>query len=180
MMEQNLQQSLALLTRTPAALDALLRELPEAWTRGNEGEETWSAFDVVIHLIHCEREDWMPRARTILESGEMRGFAPFDRWGEIRESQGKPLGELLDEFAQLRAKNLDEVRGWDLKQEDFARRGRHPGLGEVTLSELLATWAAHDLNHLHQISRVMAHQYREAVGPWSRYLGVMQCNGHGG
>lgn len=179
-MKQNLEDSIALLTRTPATLDALLRELPAAWTRGNEGEGTWSAFDVVVHLLHCEREDWMPRARSILESGETREFAPFDRWGEIRESQAKPLGQLLDEFADLRAKNLNEVRAWDLKQEDFARRGRHPGLGVVTLSELLATWAAHDLNHLHQISRVMAQQYREAVGPWSKYLGVMQCEGHGG
>lgn len=179
-MEQNLQDSVALLSRTPAALNALLLDLPAVWTRGNEGEDTWSAFDVVVHLIHCERDDWMPRAGMILESGETREFEPFDRWGEIRESQDKQLGLLLDEFAGLRAKNLSEVCAWDLKQEDFERRGRHPGLGVVTLSELLATWAVHDLNHLHQISRVMAQQYREAVGPWSKYLGVMQCEGHGG
>jgi len=177
-MEQNLQDTVSLLTRTPAALNALLRDLPEAWTFANEGEGTWSAFDVVGHLIHGERTDWMSRARRILEFGESRPFEAFDRLGHERESEGKSLGQLLDEFARLRSENLDELRGLNLRQEDFARRGRHPALGVVTLSELLATWAAHDLTHLHQVSRSMAHQYREAVGPWSRYLGVLQCGGH--
>ena len=107
-----------------------------------------------------------------------RTFAPFDRLGLVREIKGKSMGELLDEFARLRGENLGELRGLNLGQEDLDRRGRHPALGVVTLSELLATWAAHDLTHLHQISRVMAYQYREAVGPWSRYLGVLQCDGH--
>jgi len=177
-MEHNLEHTIALLTRTPAALDALLRDLPDAWTRSNEGEKTWSAFDVVGHLIHGELTDWMPRARMILESGEARAFEPFDRSGQERASAGKSLAQLLDEFARLRAQNLRELRALNLKQYDLARRGRHPELGAVTLSELLATWAAHDLTHLHQISRIMAQQYRQAVGPWSAYLGVMHCAGH--
>ena len=177
-MEQNFEHTIALLTRTPAALDALLRHLPEAWTFRNEGAGTWSPFDVVGHLIHGERTDWIPRARIILQFGETRTFEPFDRRAQERESQGKSLGQLLDEFDRLRSWNLSELRGLKLRQEDLERRGRHPALGVVTLSELLATWAAHDLTHLHQIARIMAHQYREAVGPWSAYLGVMQCAGH--
>jgi hypothetical protein len=114
----------------------------------------------------------------ILHFGEAKAFEPFDRWAQQRESQGKSLGQLLDEFARTRSQSLGELRALNLRQEDFARRGRHPALGAVTLSELLATWAAHDLTHLHQISRIMAHQYREAVGPWSKYLGVLQCAGH--
>jgi hypothetical protein len=129
-------------------------------------------------LIHGERTDWMPRVHRILESGESRTFDPFDRWGQERESEGKTLAQLLDEFANLRAANLNQLRALNLRPEDFPKRGRHPALGTVTLAELLATWAAHDLTHLHQISRVMAHQYRQAVGPWRAYLGVMQCAGH--
>lgn len=177
-MEQNPQLTIALLARTPAALNALLRDLPEAWTHSNEGENTWSAFDIVGHLIHGERTDWMPRARMILQAGESKTFEPFDRWGQERESAGKTLAQLLDEFARLRAANLDDLRAMNLRPDDLERRGRHPALGVVTLSQLLATWAAHDLTHLHQLSRVMAHQYREAVGPWSVFLGVMKCAGH--
>jgi hypothetical protein len=178
MMEHNLDHTVRLLARTPAVLDALLRDLPQTWTARNEGENTWSAFDVVGHLIHGERTDWMPRAKTILQFGETRAFEPFDRWGQVRESEGKSLGQLLDEFLRLRRENLIDLQALNLRPEDLDRRGRHPDLGVVTLSELLATWAAHDLTHLHQISRVMAHQYREAVGPWSQYLGVLQCVGH--
>jgi DinB superfamily len=178
MMEHNLQHTMSLLTRTPAALDALLRDLPETWTLRNEGENSWSAFDVVGHLIHAERTDWIPRVRVVLQFGENQAFAPFDRWGQVRETQGKSLEQLLDEFAHLRSESLGELRALNLRREDLELRGRHPALGVVTLSELLATWAAHDLTHLHQISRIMAYQYREAVGPWSRYLGVLQCAGH--
>lgn len=177
-MEHNLQNTIALLARTPAALNALLRDLPDTWTFQNEGDKTWTAFDVVGHLIHGERTDWMPRVRIILEFGESRAFEPFNRLAQVRESQGKALGQLLDDFARLRSENLDELRALNLQGRDLERRGRHPALGVVTLSELLATWAAHDLTHLHQISRIMAHQYREAVGPWSVYLGVMHCAGH--
>ena len=177
-MQQNLQDTISLLGRTPAALNALLRDLPETWTLRNEGEGTWSTFDIVGHLIHGDRTDWLPRARMILQLGESRAFEPFDRLGQERESQGKSLGQLLDEFARVRSESVGELRALNLQEEDLERRGRHPALGVVSLSELLATWAAHDLTHLHQISRVMAYQYREAVGPWSRYLGVMQCAGH--
>jgi hypothetical protein len=177
-MEQNLSATISLLARIPAALNALLRELPELWARRNEGENTWSAFDVVAHLIHAERTDWIPRAKIILQFGEARAFDPFDRWGHVRESEGKSLAQLLDEFARVRAENLDELRTLNLRPEDLSRRGQHPSLGAVTLSELLATWAVHDLTHLHQVSRIMAHQYRETVGPWSAYLGVLHCAGH--
>jgi hypothetical protein len=177
-MEHNLNHTIAILSRTPAALNALLRDLPETWTLQNEGENTWSAFDVVGHLIHAERTDWMPRANVILQFGETKKFEPFDRWAQKRESEGKSLEQLLDEFARLRSESLAELRALNLRQEDFERRGLHPALGVVTLSELLATWAAHDLNHLHQVSRIMAHQYRDAVGPWSAYLGVLKCEGH--
>lgn len=177
-MVHNLPQTIALLARTPAALNSLLRDLPDSWTHQNEGENTWSPFDIVGHLIHGERTDWMPRAKIILQSGETLPFPPFDRLAQIRESQGKPLPQLLDEFADLRAENLRELRALNLSQEDLALRGRHPDLGVVNLSQLLATWAAHDLTHLHQISRVLAHQYREAVGPWSAFLGVLYCSGH--
>jgi hypothetical protein len=178
-MEHNLQNTISLLTHFPVALNALLRDLPEAWALRNEGENTWSAFDVVGHLIHGERTDWMPRVKMVLQFGETKTFESFDRGGHVRDSQGKSLGQLLDEFSRLRSANLDELRALNLRQEDLDRRGRHPALGVVTLSELLATWAAHDLTHLHQISRVLAYQYREAVGPWRAYLGVLRCSGHG-
>jgi DinB family protein len=177
-MEHNLEHTLALLTRTPATLNALLRDLPDSWTRQNEGDKTWTAFDVVGHLIHGERTDWMPRARMILQSGESRAFDPFDRFAQAREGEGKNLPHLLDDFARLRSENVRDLRALNLQPADLARRGRHPALGVVTLAQLLATWAAHDLTHLHQLSRIMAHQYREAVGPWSAFLGVMQCAGH--
>jgi hypothetical protein len=177
-MTHNLNDTLALLQRTPAALNSLLRDLPTAWTSQNEGENTWSVFDVIGHLIHGERTDWIVRARIILDHGEGRPFDQFDRWAQKRDSEGKSLAQLLDEFARLRAENLETLRSMHLTTEELARRGTHPALGVVTLSQLLATWAAHDLTHLHQISRIMAHQYREVVGPWTKYLGVMQCSGH--
>ena len=174
----NLADTIALLSRTPAALDALLRGLPDTWAHSNEGRDTWSAFDIVGHLVAGERTDWMPRARIILENGEARTFDPFDRFAQLRESQNKSLEQLLDEFARLRNENLTSLQALNLQPEDLTRRGTHPALRIVTLSQLLATWAVHDLTHLHQLSRVMAHQYRDAVGPWSVYLGVLQCTGH--
>ena len=183
MKEFSLADSVAILSRTPATLDALLRGLPDTWIRGNEGrtnqgKDTWSPFDIVGHLIVGERTDWMPRARMILADGEARAFHPFDRFAQERESQGKSLDQLLDEFARLRKENIAALQGLNLRPQDFTRRGKHPELGIVTLSQLLATWTVHDLTHLHQISRVMAHQHRDAVGPWSAYLGVLHCNGH--
>src|SRR3954462_11013530 len=176
----NLQETVALLERTPRVLHALLRGLPETWTTGREGEGSWNPFEVVAHLIHAEREDWIPRARCVLDYGESRPFAPFDREGNFGESRLRRLRELLDEFARGRAESLHQLTALNLQPSDLEKTGTHPALGAVTLSELLATWAAHDLTHLHQISRVMAAQYREAVGPWSRFLGVMQCAGHSG
>jgi DinB family protein len=164
-MPHDLEQTIALLSRTPAVLNTLLRDLPEAWTLRNEGEKTWSAFDVVGHLIAGERTDWIPRAKRILEHGESKPFDKFDRFAQERESKGKSLPQLLDEFARARTESLRELRAMKLKPADLERRGTHPALGSVTLSQLLATWAAHDLTHLHQLSRIMASQYREAVGP---------------
>jgi hypothetical protein len=177
-MGHELGNTIALLERTPAALDALLRGLPEVWTESSEGGNTWSVSTVIAHLIHCEHENWMPRARHILHADETRPFPAFDREGHVRFGRGETLAQLLDEFARARAKGLDELRALKLTAQDLERRARHSTLGSVTLSELLATWAAHDLTHVHQISRIMAHQLREAVGPWVRFLGVMQCAGH--
>lgn len=174
----DLEQTTAVLERTPATLNALLRGLPDEWTRTNEGSGTWSAYEIIGHLIFGELTDWLPRARVILAGDETRTFEPFDRMGYKNESAGKSLPWLLDEFARLRNANLTALRKLNLQPQDFTRRARHPALGSVTLSELLATWAVHDLTHLHQISRVMAQQYREAVGPWTAFLGVLQCNGH--
>jgi len=177
--EFNLPDAVAILTRPPAVLNALLRDLPEIWSRRNEGEGTWSAFDIVGHLAFAERTDWMPRVRLTLESGEAQAFAPFDRFAQLKASQDQSLEQLLDDFARLRGENLAALDALNLQPEDMVRRGRHPALGTVALSELLATWATHDLTHPHQLSRVMAHQYRDTVGPWKAYLGVLQCSGHG-
>jgi len=178
--EFSLPEVIAVLTRTPATLDALLRGLPNVWVRCNEGKDTWSAFDIMGHLIFGERTDWMPRVRIILENGEARPFDPFDRFAQLKQSQDKSLeiDQLLDDFARLRRENLAALQALNLQHEDLARRGTHPALGVVTLSELLATWVVHDLTHVHQLSRVMAYQYRDAVGPWSAYLGVLRCTGH--
>jgi len=177
-MQHDLEQTIAVLSRTPAALEGLLHDLPEEWSQSNEGRDSWSAFDAVGHLIHADRTDWLPRTKWILEFGETRPFEPFDRLGQVRASMGKPLNQLLEEFSWVRGECVAELRGLRLEAADFERRGQHPTLGGVTLSQLLATWAVHDLTHVHQISRILAHQYREAVGPWSAYLGVLQCNGH--
>jgi hypothetical protein len=174
----NLAETVAVLTRTPSTVDALLRGMPDIWARSHEGQDSWSAYDIVGHLIFGERTDWIPRARILLEKGESRAFDPFDRLAQFKESQGKSLEQLLDEFARLRKESLAVLETLNLQPEDFQRRGRHPELGVVTLSQLLAAWAVHDLTHVHQLSRVMAYQYRDAVGPWSAYLGVLQCTGH--
>lgn len=177
-MPHNLEDTISLLARTPAVLDALLRGQPDTWTLRNEGPDTWSAFDIVGHLIFAERNNWVMRTKIILEHGETKAFPAFDRQGQTRESQGKSLTQLLDEFARVRSANLDELRALNLRPEDLERRGRHPALGPMTLSQLLATWAAHDLTHLHQLTRVMAYQYRDEVGPFRRFLGVLKCRGH--
>ncbi len=177
-MEQNLEQTFALLEKTPAALNALLRDLPDAWTHRHEGEGTWTVYDVIGHLVHGEKTDWMARTERILKDGERKPFDKFDRTAMFRESEGKTLPQLLDEFAELRVKNLSQVRSLHLGANELNKRGMHPSLGSVTLSNLLATWAAHDMTHLHQVSRILAYQYRELVGPWQKFLGVLKCGGH--
>lgn len=173
-MEFNLDYATKVLNRTPSAVRVLLEDLPREWIDGNEGEGTWSPFDVLGHLIHGERTDWIPRAKIILEMGENRAFEPFDRFAQLEESKGKSLSELLDTFEDLRKQNLHELGEMGLKPADLARTGLHPALGKVTLGQLLATWVAHDLDHLVQISRTMAKQYRDAVGPWREYLSVVK------
>ncbi len=168
-----LDDAMALLERTPASLSALLDGLPETWIRATEGEGTWSPYDVIGHLIHGERTDWIPRARHIL-SGETRPFDPFDRTAQFSESRGKDLGELLATFAELRRESLEALRSMQLTDEDLDRRGQHPELGEVTLGQLLATWAVHDMDHVTQIARTMAKAYAGATGPWSAYLSVLR------
>jgi hypothetical protein len=163
----------AVLERTPATLRALLSGLPVEWTGATEGPETWSPYDIVGHLIHGERTDWIPRARIILAQGDNRRFEPYDRFAQFRESQGKSLGDLLDEFARLRTANLATLMGWRLTDGQLALAGEHPAFGTVTLRQLLATWVAHDLGHIAQTARVMAKQYRDAVGPWRAYLPVL-------
>ncbi|HLW52635.1 MAG TPA: DinB family protein [Candidatus Angelobacter sp.] len=177
-MVHNLENTVALLSRTPAALNALLRDLPESWTYSNEGGNTWNAFDIVGHLAYSERANWILRTKMVLEFGESRAFEPFDREGQSRETQGKTMANVLDDFARLRSENLQQLRALNLRPQDLELRGRHPVFGPVTLSQLLATWAAHDLTHLHQLSRVMAHQYLDAVGPFVKFLGVLKCDAH--
>lgn len=172
-MSFELEAGIAVLERTPATFRALLGGLPDAWTTTNEGPDTFSPFDNVGHLIHGERTDWIPRARIILAQGADRRFEPYDRFAQIRESRGKTLAQLLDEFASARAENLATLRGWTLTERELTLEGEHPALGTVTLRQLLATWVAHDLGHVAQTARVMAKQYREAVGPWRAYLPVL-------
>jgi hypothetical protein len=168
-----MDEAVAILTRTPATLDALLRGLPDEWTTAHEGGDTWSPFDVIGHLIHGERTDWLPRARIILEHGEDRAFDKFDRFAQFAASEGRSPASLLDEFAMLREHNLRELAALRLTDSDLDRRGRHPELGIVTLRQLLATWVAHDLDHVVQISRVLARQYSDDVGPWRAYLRII-------
>ena len=170
----DLQAGTAVLERTPVTLREMLAGLPASWIDADEGPETWSPYVVVGHLVHGERADWIPRARIILEQGPNRRFEPFDRFAQFRESRGKSLPRLLDEFTDLRRENLSTLAGWRLTEAQLALEGEHPELGEVTLRQLLATWVAHDLSHMAQIARVMAKQYRDAIGPWRRYLTIME------
>jgi hypothetical protein len=167
------EEGVAILARTPATLDALLRGLPDGWIVAHEGGDTWSPFDVIGHLIHGERTDWIPRARIILAHGEARAFDPFDRFAQLAVSEGRTLASLLDEFAALRQDSLRELAALRLTDGDLDRRGRHPELGVVTLRQLLATWVAHDLDHVVQISRALARQYSDDVGPWRAYLRII-------
>jgi hypothetical protein len=164
---------IAVLRRTPATLRAMLDGLPSAWIHADEGERTWSPYVVVGHLLHCEHVDWIPRARIILEQRGDRRFTPVDRFAQLRASEGKSPRDLLDEFAAARAESLATLESWRLDDAQLALEGVHPEFGAVTLRQLLATWVAHDLGHVAQVARVMAKQYRDAVGPWRAYLPVM-------
>jgi hypothetical protein len=170
----DLDKSLAVLERTPGVLRALLADLPADCTAANEGPDTWSPYDVVGHLIHGERTDWMTRLGIILEDGPGRPFASFDRFAQFRESEGRSLGELLDEFETVRADNLRRLRALGLTDADLDRTGTHPALGAVTARQLLSTWTVHDLDHIVQISRVMAKQLGDEVGPWVKYLRIIR------
>lgn len=168
-----LEEAIQALTRTPAILRAVLSELPARWLNSNEGPGTWSPFDVLGHLIHGEKTDWIPRAKHILEGPATVPFEPFDRLAQFRDSEGKTLTNLLDEFEDLRRKNLEELASFELSASDLDLEGRHPEFGPVTLRQLLATWICHDFSHLGQISRVLAKHHREAVGPWAQYLSIL-------
>ena len=169
-----LDDALQLLSGTPHTLRAVLDGVPEGWSRANEGAETWSPFDVVGHLVHGEKTDWIPRARIILDRGDAEPFEPFDRFAQFETSQDKTLDGLLGEFALLRAQNVEQLRAWHLTAADLERAGTHPEFGRVTLTELIATWVTHDLGHLAQIARVMAKQYNGYVGPWRKYLRILR------
>ena len=172
-MKFSMDDAIPMLRRTPAVLRAWLWDLPESWTTPNEGPDTWSPYDVLGHLIHGERTDWIPRIEILLNHGESRPFTPFDRFAQFSASQGKSLRELLDTFSELRIENLTRLESLHLTNADFERKGMHPELGRVTLGQLLGTWVAHDLNHLGQIARVMGRQYTTAVGPWLAYLPLL-------
>ena len=169
----DLTLAMSILERTPTILHALLWDLPSAWTTPNEGPDTWSPFDVVGHLIDGEETDWVPRALIIVEQGQNRRFEPFDRFRHLSLNEGRRLDDLLERFAQLRGGNLTTLRDLHLTPAHLALTGEHPDFGTVTLEQLLATWVTHDLGHLAQISRVMAKQYRDAVGPWSAYIPIL-------
>lgn len=173
-MHFDLEKSIEILERTPDVLNVLLRGIADDWVLSNEGGETWSAYDVVGHLIHGERTDWIARMEIILSDQPNKTFARFDRFAQFEESKGKPLSQLLDEFSKVRTENIELLRSKKLTRNDLNKVGTHPSFGEVTLEQLLATWVAHDLNHIAQVSRVMAKQYKEAVGPWIEYLRILQ------
>ena len=168
-----MEEAVAILSRTPATLDALLRGLPDGWIMAHEGGDTWSPFDVIGHLLHGERTDWLPRARVILQHGDASPFEKFDRFAQFARCQGRTLASLLDEFAALRRQSLHELAALRLEETDLDCQGRHPELGVVTLRQMLATWVAHDLDHVVQISRALARQYSDQVGPWRAYLRII-------
>jgi len=173
-MNFELEEAIEVLARTPALMDLWLRGLPQPWLDATEGPDTWSPRVVIGHLIHGEDTDWIPRARLILESGEARTFEPYDRFAQFRRFGAHSMEQLLEEFADRRRRNLETLRGWRITAEQLELRGRHPELGPVTLAQLLATWVAHDLDHVGQIARVMAKHYAADVGPWTAYLGLLR------
>jgi hypothetical protein len=173
-MPLDLDEVHVILRRTPDVLDALLRGLPGAWVHADEGPDTWSSLDVVAHLVEAEETNWIPRARHLLADGESAAFPSFDRFGFVERSRGKSMAEALERFREARAGSLRALERLRLTPVDLGRRGRHPDFGPVTLGQLLATWAVHDLNHIGQIVDVLARQHTEAVGPWRAFLGILE------
>jgi len=173
-MHFTIEKSIEILERTSGVLNAMLHNISADWTSNNEGEETWSVYDIIGHLIQGEKTDWIPRAAIILSEKADRTFEPFDRFAQFEESKNKSLTQLLDEFKILREKNIEVLRSKKISENDLQETGIHPAFGTVSLSQLLSTWVVHDLNHIAQIARVMAYQYKEAVGPWIAYLGILQ------
>lgn len=173
-MNFTIEKSIQILERTPDVLTTMLQDLSVDWTSTNEGGKTWSVYDVVGHLIHGEKTDWVPRAKIILSEKPDKSFEPFDRFAQFEESKGKSLTALLIEFKGLRKKNIEYLRSKNVTEKNLNEKGIHPAFGEVTLSQLLSTWVVHDLNHISQISRVMAKQYKAEVGPWIEYLRILQ------
>jgi hypothetical protein len=169
----SLEKAIPVLEHTPRVLEEMLNGIDEAWIQGNEGPDTFSPFDVLGHLIHGEKTDWTARTKIILESGPSRAFTPWDRFAQFRESEGKTLRQLLDEFAELREKNLEWLRSLAISETDLDKKGLHPGLGEVSLRNLLATWVVHDLTHIAQVARVMAKQLKPEMGPWPAYFRIL-------
>ena len=174
-MNFTVEQSIEILERTPDVLNTLLQNISADWTSNNEGPETWSVYDIIGHLIHGEKTDWMPRTEIILSENADKHFTPFDRFAQFKNSEGKSLEQLLDEFKLLREENMRQLRSKKISGKDLKQTGIHPAFGEVTLSQLLSTWVAHDLNHIAQICRVMAKQYKSEVGPWTAYLRILQA-----
>lgn len=172
-MQFDLSKSIEVLERTPTVLKTMLANLSPDWVFSNEGPDTWSPYEVIGHLIHCEKTDWMVRARIILSDQEDKTFEPFDRFAQLRAGKEKSLEELLEEFQALREKNLETLKSMQIDEEKLERTGIHPAFGEVKLAQLLSCWTAHDLGHIVQIARVMAKQYKEEVGPWAEYLSVL-------
>ncbi len=173
-MDFTIKKSIEILERTPDVLDTMLRNISVDWTKNNEGEDTWSVYDIIGHLIHGEKTDWIPRTEIILSDKPDKTFVPFDRFAQFKESQGKSLKQLLTEFKRLRKKNIRLLLSKKITDKNLEEKGIHPAFGEVTLSQLLSTWVVHDLNHIAQISRVMAKQYKAEVGPWVEYLKILR------
>lgn len=173
-MKFQVAQAVEILEKTPETVKTLLGNLSDEWISKNDNPEDWSPFDIVGHYIHAEETDWIPRARIILTQGETRSFEPFDRFAQFERSKGKTLDELLETFTELRLKNLETLKSWDLTAEQLGLRGMHPELGIVTLEQLLATWVVHDLTHIRQIATVLAKKYAENVGVWKEYLSILK------
>jgi uncharacterized damage-inducible protein DinB len=169
-----LDKTIEILQRTPLAISALLNGTSQEWTSKNEGAETWSPFDVIGHLVHCEKTSWINRIEIILSENEDKSFPPVDRFAQFNTSKGKSLDQLLEEFIALRKINIQKLKELNLNETHFSQTGTHPSFGSVTLSQLLSTWMVHDLDHLAQISRVMAKQYLTEVGPWIGNLKLLR------